>query len=123
MSSIAIYMEGGGDSKETKAPLRTGMGAFLGQLRDKARGRGWNWKIVACGRREQAYLAFMNAVRVEPDAVNILLVDAEALRANIAETLSPALITEQGENGNQSERESEAEWIGLGLGVSVAVLF
>lgn len=78
MSSIAIYMEGGGDSKETKAPLRTGMGAFLGQLRDKARGRGWNWKIVACGGREQAYLAFMNAVRVEPGAVNILLVDAEA---------------------------------------------
>ena len=37
-----------------------------------------------------------------------------ALRANIAETLSPVLITEQGENGNQSEHESEAEWICLG---------
>ena len=37
-----------------------------------------------------------------------------ALRANIAETLSPVLITEQGENGNHSEYESEAEWICLG---------
>ena len=36
------------------------------------------------------------------------------LRANIAETLSPALITEQGENGNQNERESKAERICLG---------
>jgi hypothetical protein len=37
-----------------------------------------------------------------------------ALRANIAETLSPALITEQGENGNQREYESEAQWIRRG---------
>ena len=36
------------------------------------------------------------------------------LRANIAETLSPALITEQGENGNQREYESEAQWIRRG---------
>ena len=40
--------------------------------------------------------------------------EQRALRANIAETLSPVLITEQGENGNQSEHESEAEWICLG---------
>ena len=36
------------------------------------------------------------------------------LRANRAETPSPALITEQGENGNQNEYESEAERICLG---------
>ena len=78
MSSIAIYMEGGGESKETKAPLRTGMSAFLAQLRDKARERGWNWKVVACGGRDQAYNAFRNAVRVEPRALNLLLVDSEA---------------------------------------------
>jgi hypothetical protein len=38
----------------------------------------------------------------------------QPLRANIAETLSPALITEQGENGNQREYESEAQWIRRG---------
>ena len=39
MNAIAIYMEGGGDSKDTKASLRTGMDGFLSELKDLAPGK------------------------------------------------------------------------------------
>ncbi|MGE5546299.1 MAG: DUF4276 family protein [Solirubrobacterales bacterium] len=75
---INIYFEGGGDSAETKAKLRRGMDAFLGELKNKAREKRWHWKLVACGGRQEAYDAFMNARSKNKDALNILLVDSEA---------------------------------------------
>ena len=92
MSRIAIYMEGGGDGKGTRAELRKGMDAFLVELKNMARARSWRWKIVCCGPREKAFREFRNEVAsAESNAVVVLLVDAEAPvraapRAHLSET-------------------------------------
>ncbi len=86
MSGVAVYMEGGGDSAEGKAPLRRGMGEFLRSLRDAARQKRLDWKVVACGSRNDAHDAFVNATRNSPQSVNILLVDSEG---SVANPLSP----------------------------------
>ena len=77
MSSIAIYMEGGGESHNTKAALRQGMDEFLGPIKQVARNKSWRWKLVACGARNAAFRAFRNAVRDGVARIIILLVDAE----------------------------------------------
>ncbi len=77
MSSIAIYMEGGGDGKDTKAALRQGMDAFLTPLKDNARSNSWRWRVVPCGSRMAAFDGFRNAALRGDDAVVALLVDAE----------------------------------------------
>lgn len=78
MTGIAIYMEGGGDRSGTKALLRRGMDAFLDSLKQAARDKGLRWKLVACGSRNAALGGFKNAIATEPEAFNVLLVDAEA---------------------------------------------
>ena len=75
--SVAIYMEGGGNSKNTKAALRTGMDALLGSLKQAVRARGQHWKLVCCGPRDEAFRRFRNAVRTGDDRVVVLLADAE----------------------------------------------
>ena len=75
---IRIYVEGGGDGKETKARLRTAFGAFLRELRDRARARRVRWNIVVCGGRSSAFDNYRVALRSHPDALNLLLVDSEA---------------------------------------------
>lgn len=77
MSSIAIYMEGGGDSAQGKAALRQGMDAFLEEIKSRARKKGWRWKLVSCGGRDQAMRAFFNSLTSNPDTHAILLVDSE----------------------------------------------
>ena len=77
MSGVAIYMEGGGDSKDTKAALRVGMDGLLGTLKQSARDRKLLWKLVCCGTRNRAFRAFRNALRNGDDSVVVLLVDAE----------------------------------------------
>ena len=77
MSGIAIYVEGGGDSRDTKSALREGMGNFLREIRDLAQGKRWRWKVVACGGRRAACVAFENARNIHPETFNVLLVDAE----------------------------------------------
>jgi len=74
---IAIYLEGGGDSTAQKARLRQGMGEFLSVLREQARARRLRWKIVACGGRNAAQDAFVNAVETDQDTFCVLLVDSE----------------------------------------------
>lgn len=74
MSGIAVYMEGGGDSKEGKARLRQGMSVFL---RKVVSPKNPGWKVVACGSRNDAHDAFQNANRTWPDTFNVLLVDSE----------------------------------------------
>ncbi len=75
---IAIYLEGGGDSSETKAALRQGMSAFLRPLVEQARLHGIRWSITPCGGRQAAFDAFQNALIVDADVFNVLLVDSEA---------------------------------------------
>lgn len=77
MSAVAIYVEGGGDSKESRAALRVGLDGFLSKLKEQARAHGWRWKLVTCGSREQAKDAFLNALAREPGTRALLLVDAE----------------------------------------------
>ena len=77
MTGLAIYLEGGGDGKESRAKLRRGMGEFLRELRDLSRDKSLRWKIVPCGGRNQAFKGFRNSVRQSGASVSILLVDAE----------------------------------------------
>jgi len=77
VSEIRIYVEGGGDSRETKKKFRTGFGQFLSPLRDKARNRRIEWNVIACGPRFTAYQDFKTALNSHPEALNILLVDSE----------------------------------------------
>jgi len=70
-------MEGGGDSRDTKAALRQGMSAFLTSLKDAARARSWHWKLVCCGGRQETFNAFIRAVDAGEMTVTALLVDAE----------------------------------------------
>ena len=77
IGEIRIYVEGGGDQKDTKARLRQGFGAFLGELRELARTKRIRWNIVACGGRRSTFDDFKTALRTHPEAFNVLLVDAE----------------------------------------------
>lgn len=77
MSGVAIYMEGGGDGKGTRAALRQGMDALLQPLKDAARAKVLHWKLVACGARNEAFRRFRNAVSNGDNAIVVLLVDAE----------------------------------------------
>lgn len=76
-ASIAIYIEGGGDTAQTLTPFRTGMSAFLKPIVDEVRKKRIKWRVIPCGGRKAAYDAFVDAVANEPDVHNILLVDSE----------------------------------------------
>ena len=77
MSGVAIYMEGGGDSKSAKAAIRQGMDALLRPLKEAARAKPLHWKLVPCGGRNEAFRRFRDAVSNGDDAIVVLLVDAE----------------------------------------------
>lgn len=78
MRSVAIYVEGGGDTAQQKAELRVGLDRLLARQKDAARGKRLGWKLVPCGGRSSAYRAFVNAVRKgDETALCILLVDSE----------------------------------------------
>jgi hypothetical protein len=77
MKGVAIYMEGGGNSRDTKAALRQGMDAFLAMLKDAARARSWHWKLVCCGGRQETFDAFIRSLVADEMSVTALLVDAE----------------------------------------------
>ena len=75
--SVAIYMEGGGNGRDTKDALRRGMNAMLEQLKQAAREKAMRWKLVCCGPRDEALHRFRDALRNGDDTVVVLLVDAE----------------------------------------------
>jgi len=77
LSGIAVYMEGGGGSTDSKAAIRLRMAEFLREVRDQARSRRWQWKVVACGSGDAARDAFNHAIAQNPDVFNVLLVDSE----------------------------------------------
>ena len=78
VGEIRLYIEGGGDQKDTKARLRTAFGAFLRELRDRAREKRIHWSIITCGGRASTFDDYQTALRSHPRAFNVLLVDAEA---------------------------------------------
>ncbi len=77
MSEIAFYVEGGGDTAQQRAELRQGFDSLLSKLKRKAQEKGIGWKLVCCGGREATYRSFNNALKSNPGAINVLLVDSE----------------------------------------------
>lgn len=69
VKEIRIYIEGGGDGRDTKALIRKGFSQFLKQFK---------LNITICGSRNNAFRDFRIALKSYPNAFNILLVDAEA---------------------------------------------
>ncbi len=78
MAEIRIYCEGGGNGPNTKDPFREGMRTFLKELYEIAREKRIRFQLIICGGRTSAYDNFKTALQIHKDAVNILLVDAEA---------------------------------------------
>jgi hypothetical protein len=74
---IRIYVEGGGDGRSGKATLQRGISQFLNPIREMARERRISFRVIACGSRDSAFDDFRIALRTHPDAINIMLVDAE----------------------------------------------
>lgn len=77
MSQIAIFVEGGGSGKALRRDLREAFDGLLRSQREAARRRGIEFQVVPCGPRGDAYNDFLLAVGESPEAINILLVDAE----------------------------------------------
>ncbi len=78
MKEVAIYLEGGGDTAQQKAELRTGMDALLGPQKRAARDRRLGWRMIPCGGRQQTFEAFRHAVQqADEETLLILLVDSE----------------------------------------------
>ena len=78
VKEVRIYIEGGGDSKDTKAQLRGGFSNFFKELVQVARSKQIKWNITVCGSRNNAFRDFKNALADHPNAFVILLVDSEA---------------------------------------------
>ena len=77
MRGIAVYLEGGGPGPDTREALRRGMDGFLGDLRTRARAREMNWKLVACGGRDEAFAAWNSPTADTRYPIRLLLVDSE----------------------------------------------
>ncbi|MBN1190789.1 MAG: DUF4276 family protein [Dehalococcoidales bacterium] len=77
VKEIRIYIEGGGDERETKATFRMGYSKFFRQIVEIVRDKGIRWNIIASGSRQNCFDDFKNAIQSHPQAFNIMLVDAE----------------------------------------------
>ncbi|HYW09977.1 MAG TPA: DUF4276 family protein [Longimicrobium sp.] len=77
MRVIHIYVEGGGEASNGRSRLREGLTRFLAELRTDARRAGHELRVVPSGSRTEAYSNFLRAVEQRPDALTLLLVDAE----------------------------------------------
>ncbi len=78
MKEIAIYLEGGGDTPEGRAALRTGMDVLLRTQKEAARAKKLRWKLVPSGGRQQTFDAFRHALKqASNETLVVLLVDSE----------------------------------------------
>lgn len=75
--NIVIYMEGGGQGRDSKVAIRQGMDMFLTEIKDACRNRSWDWKLVCCGPRNEAYRRFRNELLNNSTGIVVLLVDSE----------------------------------------------
>ena len=94
VTEIRIYVEGGGEG-ESRADFRTAFSEFLQILRDRARRKRIGWKVVVCGSRSETFGYFRAALKNYPDALVLLLVDAETpvtrpIREHLADSSSSA---------------------------------
>ncbi|WP_138503594.1 DUF4276 family protein [Nostoc sp. PA-18-2419] len=78
VKEVRIYIEGGGDGKNTKALIRQGFSKLFKALVEIAKSQQIKWDITICGSRNNAFRDFRNALKSHPEAFNVLLVDAEA---------------------------------------------
>lgn len=78
VKKIRIYIEGGGDGKNTKALIRQGFSSFLKEIVHMVKIKKIGWQIIICGSRNNAFRDFKTALKDHPDAFNVLLVDSEA---------------------------------------------
>jgi hypothetical protein len=77
IKEVRIYIEGGGDGKNTKASLRQGFSSFFKELVQVSQSKKIKWQIILCGSRNHAFRNFKNALTDHPNAFVILLVDSE----------------------------------------------
>ena len=77
MMDIAVYVEGGGNSKDQKAALRRGFDALFSLEKTKARDKRLSLTFICCGGRQEAYEAFLNSLETNPTRLSALLVDSE----------------------------------------------
>lgn len=63
VKEIRIYIEGGGEGKNTKQLLRGGFSIFFKELVLVARNKQIKWQIILCGRRISKDTARFQAVR------------------------------------------------------------
>jgi hypothetical protein len=77
VTEIRLYIEGGGSEEATKRPLRAGFHRLFSKINPVSRGRGVTPKPILCGGRDDTFKIFTHALEDHPDAINILLVDAD----------------------------------------------
>jgi len=73
VSSIKIYVEGGGKGKHTPGKCRKGFAEFFKKMVPDGR----QPRVNACGPRNKTFKDFCTAIRQNPQNINILLVDSE----------------------------------------------
>jgi hypothetical protein len=78
VKEIRLYLEGGGDQKNTKLLIHQGFNQFFSSLRQMAQSHKIRWKIIICGSRNNAFRDFKVALKAHQSAFNVLIVDAEA---------------------------------------------
>jgi hypothetical protein len=77
VKEIRLYIEGGGNSKNTKFLMHQGFNKFFSPIAELAQTHKIRWKIIICGSRNNAFRDFSIALKAHPNAFNVLLVDAE----------------------------------------------
>ena len=78
MTEIAVYVEGGGNTVGLQAELRQGFDALFRNEKLRASEKKVGLRFVCCGGRDAAYKAFKNALKVNSERINALLVDSES---------------------------------------------
>lgn len=75
--NVVIYIEGGGEGRDSKIAIRQGMDTFLTEIKEACRNRNWHWKLVCCGPRNETYRRFRNELLNNDAGIVVLLVDSE----------------------------------------------
>jgi hypothetical protein len=78
VKAVRIYVEGGGDGKNSKLHFRIALNAFFKQPVSIARTKRIRWDVAACGSRNDTHNGFSNDNLLDdPDAAVVMLVDSE----------------------------------------------
>lgn len=79
VKEIRIYIEGGGDGKNTKALIRQGFSSFLKEIVNIVKIKKIGWKIIICGSRNNAFRDFKkdpNVEKIDKDSLERSLKEA-----------------------------------------------